>query len=140
MLNHIQPHLPGLPPHDPDDRRAVVVHGPVASDLVGPPPGRILGILVRHPFFAGILVHLIGFDHRVLQRGPIRPGLALGLQPMAQVQEMSPAAGEFPCQLGGGRPLGETAEDQDDLRGTPWVPWKTVPVQALKTRLHREQR
>lgn len=121
MLYHIQSNLISLPPHDAEDGRTVVVHGPVASDLVGPLPGRILGIRVRHPFLSRILVHHIGFDHVVRQGRPIQPGLDLGLdlRPMAQVQEMAAATTEFAIQLGRRHPLGETTEDQDDLRGPP---------------------
>src|SRR5262245_32498234 len=65
VLYHLPPHLARLPPNDPNDRWTVVVHGPVPADLVGPPPRRILRVLVGHSFLAGILVHLIGFDHPV---------------------------------------------------------------------------
>ena len=50
---------------------------------------------------------------------PIQPGLGLGLQPLTQVQEMAPATTEFASQLGRRHPLGETAENQDDLRWPP---------------------
>src|SRR5208337_3171278 len=57
------------------------------------------------------------------QRRPIQPGPAQVLHAMAQVQEVSPAASELPRQLGGGRPLREPAQDQNDLR---WPPMGTL--------------
>jgi hypothetical protein len=91
-------------------------------DLVGPMSGRILRILVWDPFFSGILIHFIRFDVSVFQGFSIQTGLRMGLEFMSKIQEMPSTAGEFPSQLGCGYPLGETAQDEDHLRGPPVGP------------------
>jgi hypothetical protein len=91
-------------------------------DLVGPTPGRILRVLVRDPFFSGILIHFIRFDVSVLQGFSIQIGSRMGLKFMSKIQEMPSATGEFPSQLGGGHPLGKAAQDEDHLRGPPVGP------------------
>jgi hypothetical protein len=91
-------------------------------DLVGPTPGRIFRVLVRNPFYSGILIHFIRFDVSVLQGFSIQTGLRLGLEFVSKIQEMPSTTGEFPSQLSGGNSLSKTTQDQDHLRGPPVGP------------------
>src|SRR5512147_1958572 len=81
MVHYLQPHLTRSTTHNPDDRRTVVLLGPMPSPLVRTPPGWIVRIGMRNAFLARILVHLIGFHLVIVQRCPSRAGLGLGLHP-----------------------------------------------------------
>ena len=69
------------------------------------------------PFFPRVLVHLVGLDEVVRQRGTVRGGGGAGLDLVPQVQQVWPTGPQFAGQLGGGHPLGEPPQDQKDLRG-----------------------
>jgi hypothetical protein len=106
-----------LATNDPDDRGAVVLLRPVPPPLVGSAAGWIVRITMRDALFSRILVHLIRFHFRVLQRRPIEAGSSLRLPLMSQFQEMSAAATQLACQLRCGYALGETPDDEDQHRG-----------------------
>jgi hypothetical protein len=71
------------------------------------------------PFFPRVLVHLVGFSHRVVQAGPVpeEPGGVLG--PVAQGEQFLAVAAQLAGQPGGGDALGEAAEDQHQLDDRP---------------------
>jgi hypothetical protein len=68
------------------------------------------------PFFPRVLVHLIGLGLVVRQRRPVGLGQRPGLDRMSQAEQMLAADADLAGELGGGLPLGDTAEDQKDLR------------------------
>jgi hypothetical protein len=113
----------------------------VAATLVGPAPGRVVGIGVEDAFLAGILIHLVGLDRRVcLQRRRVgRPHRQI-LEPVPQSQQVGPVSFQLEGHPSRGDALGDTTEDQEDLRGRRWVLWNSVPVKALKTRPQASQR
>jgi hypothetical protein len=70
------------------------------------------------PFFPRILEGLVGLQHRVIQRHEVAVAEGPILEPVPQSQQLGAVAAQFAGQLGGGDPLGETAEDQDQLAGS----------------------
>src|SRR3954466_341727 len=71
------------------------------------------------PFFPRVLVHLIGLGHGVAQRVAIQPDQGVALEAVPQGQELHPIASQLPRQPRRRDPLGEAAEDQEELGGTP---------------------
>jgi hypothetical protein len=69
------------------------------------------------PFFPRVLVHLVGFDHRVGERLAGAGPRGRLLEPVPEGQQVGPVALQLAGQLGRGHPLGDAAKDQDDLRG-----------------------
>ena len=91
----------------------------MTTPLVGSSAGRVGGVGVRNAFFPRILVHLIGLDHRVAgQRRRVGRHHRQFLEPVPQAQQVRPVPLQLAGQSGGGGALGDTAEDQQDLRGT----------------------
>jgi hypothetical protein len=81
--------------------------------------GGSAGSSCRMPFFPRVLVQLIGLDGRIAQRVAVQfhPGVLLEAVP--QLQEVLAVAAQLAGQLRRGDTLGEAAEDQHDLGGTP---------------------
>jgi hypothetical protein len=71
------------------------------------------------PFFPRVLVHLVGFSHRVVQAGPVPEEPGGVLEPVAQGEQFLAVAAQLAGQLGGGDALGEAAEDQHQLDDRP---------------------
>jgi hypothetical protein len=69
------------------------------------------------PFFPRILEHLVGLDHRVIERQGIGGPQGVVLELVPQVQQVLPVPVQFASQTGRGRALGDAPEDQEDLRG-----------------------
>jgi hypothetical protein len=69
------------------------------------------------PFFPRIPVGLVGHQHRVIQRHDVAVAEGEILEAVPQVQEFRAVAVQFAGQSGGGDPLGEAAEDQDQFPG-----------------------
>jgi hypothetical protein len=65
------------------------------------------------------LVHLIAFDHRVAQRIAVQPDPGVLLESMPQRQQVPAVATQLAGYLGRRCPLGDAAEDHQDLGGTP---------------------
>jgi hypothetical protein len=61
------------------------------------------------------LVHLIGLGLVVGQGGVVGGIERAGLDPVPQLQEVLATDPDFAGELGGGSPLGDAAEDQEDL-------------------------
>ena len=74
------------------------------------------------PFFPRVLVQLVGLGVVIRQRRAVGVGQRAGLDLVPQSEQMLAADGEFAGELGGGRPLGEAAEDQEDLGGAQMGP------------------
>jgi hypothetical protein len=74
------------------------------------------------PFFPRILVQLIGLGVVIRQRRAVGFGQRAGLDLMSQAEQVLAADAEFAGELGGGRPLGDAAEDQEDLSGAQMGP------------------
>src|SRR3954467_5246165 len=73
------------------------------------------GSVCGTPFFPRVLVHLIGL-RPVVGQGRVVGGVArAGLDPVPQLQEVLAADPDLAGELGGGSPLGDAAEDQEDL-------------------------
>jgi hypothetical protein len=69
------------------------------------------------PFFPRILVQLVGLGVVIRQRCAVGGGQGATLDLMPQPEQVLAADAEFAGELGGGHPLGDAAEDQEDLRG-----------------------
>jgi hypothetical protein len=70
------------------------------------------------PFFPHLLIHLVGLDVVVRQRVVVgQGGQGGGLELVSQAQQVGAVAAELAGQPGGGLPLGEAAEGQDQLGG-----------------------
>jgi hypothetical protein len=69
------------------------------------------------PFFPRILVGLIGLQYRVIQRHDVAVAEGQVLEAVPQVEQLRAVAAQLAGQLGGGHPLGEAAEDQDQFPG-----------------------
>jgi hypothetical protein len=67
-VDDLQPDLARVPADHSGDRRPVGGERPVATPAVGPPPRWVGRIVVQDPFFPRVLIHLIGFDHRITER------------------------------------------------------------------------
>ena len=67
MMTHLQTNLTTFSAHHPGDRGTVILPGAMPFDLVGPPPGWIIGIPMFATLFTCILVHFIGFGDGVEQ-------------------------------------------------------------------------
>jgi hypothetical protein len=69
------------------------------------------------PFSPRILVHLVGLGPVVGQRHAVGGVQRPGLDRMPQAEQVLAADADLAGELGGGLPLGDAAEDQEDLRG-----------------------
>jgi hypothetical protein len=74
------------------------------------------------PFFPRILVQLVGLGVVVWQRCAVGGGQRATLDLMPQPQPMLAADADLAGELGGGHPLGDAAEDQEDLSGAQMGP------------------
>jgi hypothetical protein len=85
------------------------------------------GSSCRIPFFPRILVHLIGLDHGVAQRVAIQPPPRLFLEAVPELEQVLAVAAQLAGHLGGGLAVGDTPEDQEDLRGRAMGPLQGGP-------------
>jgi hypothetical protein len=69
------------------------------------------------PFFPRILVHLVGLDHRVVQRVAVQTDAGALLEPVPQGQQFLAIAAQLARHLRRGGALSDPAEDQKELRG-----------------------
>jgi hypothetical protein len=67
------------------------------------------------PLFPRVLVHLVGLGPVVGQRRVVGGGQRAGPDLVPQFQQVFAADPDLARQLGGGDPLGDAAEDQEDL-------------------------
>jgi hypothetical protein len=67
------------------------------------------------PFFPRVLVHLVGLGVVVRQRLMGRRGQCPGLDLVAEPEQVLAADSDLASELGGRLPLGDAAEDQEDL-------------------------
>jgi hypothetical protein len=74
------------------------------------------------PFFPRILVQLVGLGVVIRQRCAVGGGQGATLDLMPQPEQVLAADAEFAGELGGGHPLGDAAEDQEDLGGAQMGP------------------
>jgi len=92
---------------------------PCPNALLARRRGGSSGSVCGTPFFPRVLVHLVGLDRAVGQRGG--PGLGggpgAGLHPVPPLEQVAAAALQLAGQPGGGAALGEAAEDQHHLAG-----------------------
>jgi hypothetical protein len=79
--------------------------------------GGSFGSLCGTPFFPRVLRHLVGLDLVVRQWRAVGGGQGAGLDLMPQAEQVLAADAELAGELGGGHPLGDAAEDQEDLGG-----------------------
>jgi hypothetical protein len=91
----------------------------VTPAAVGPPPWRVVGVVVRDAFFPRVLVHLVGFGRGIPERVTVQPDPGMLLEAVPQFQQVHPVAAQLTSQLRRRDALGDAAEDQDDLRGSP---------------------
>ena len=70
------------------------------------------------PFFPRVLVHLVRFDHVIVQRVLVQSPPGVLLKSVPQIQEAHAVAVQFAGQLGRRHALGDAAEDGQDLGGT----------------------
>ena len=82
---------------------------------------------MRDPFFSRVLGHLVGLDRRVPRRVAVDPERRVVLELMPRRQELHAVAPQFAGQSRRRDALGEAAEDQDDLGGTPLHPLQGRP-------------
>jgi hypothetical protein len=75
------------------------------------------------PFFPRILVHFVGLGGVIRQRRAVGGGGCTGLDCMSQPEQMLAADADLAGELRGRHPLGDTAEDQEDLCGAEMSPW-----------------
>jgi len=67
MMTHLQTNLTTSSAHHPGYWGTIILPGTVSFDLVGPPPGWIIGITMFSTLFTRILIHFIGFGDGVEQ-------------------------------------------------------------------------
>ena len=79
------------------------------------------------PFFPRVLVHLIGLDHRVIQRVAVQPDPSVLLEAVPQLQEVLAVAAQLAGHLCRGLARGDAAEDQEDLGGAAMRPLEDGP-------------
>ena len=104
MLNHTEPHLTTLASDHGGHRRPVARPGAVPGLRIGPSPGRIERIGVRHPFLPRVLVHLIGLHHRIIQRQRIGGLTSLLLELMTPLEQVRTVPPQFTGELAVGTP------------------------------------
>jgi hypothetical protein len=75
------------------------------------------GSVCGAPFFPRVLVHLVGLDVFVRQRLAVGGGQHAALDLMPQAEHVLAADADLAGELGRGHPLGDAAEDQEDLGG-----------------------
>src|SRR5262249_9534790 len=90
------------------------------------------GSVCGAPFFPRVLVHLVGLGPVVGQRrvvgGIERPRLNL----MSQIQQVLATNFDLAGELGGGHPLGDPAEDQEDLGRAEVCPLPLCSCEHIK--------
>ena len=69
----------------------------------------------RRFLLAGVLVHLVALGHVIAQRVAVQPPLGIALHEPSQLQQVLAIAAQLAGQPRRSGPLGEAAEDQDDL-------------------------
>jgi hypothetical protein len=74
------------------------------------------------PFFPRILVHLVGLGPVVRQGHAVGGGQRTGLDRVPQPEQMLAADPQLAGESRGGLPLGDAAEDQEDLSGAQVCP------------------
>jgi hypothetical protein len=117
-LHHPRPKQAGVTAGHTGYRRPIVGEVAMSPPFVGSSPGWVLGIGVKNALLAGILVHLVGLDLRIVgQRRRVGRLHRSALEPMPQPQQVGPMPIQFAGQLGRGGPLGDPPEDQQNLRG-----------------------
>ena len=82
-------------------------------------------------FFPRVLVHLVGLELGVFQGVAVPPRVGGALEAVPELEQLGAIAVQFPRQPGGGRALGDAADDQEQLGGPAAGP----AVKALKTLL-----
>src|SRR5262245_62535145 len=105
-----------------------------------PCPGRALarrrggssGSRCGTPFSPRVLVGLVGLQHSVVQRHDVAIAVGRALEPVPQLQQLGAVAVQLAGQSRRGDALGEAADDQDQLPGSPLVPFRIRPVKAVK--------
>jgi hypothetical protein len=75
------------------------------------------GSVCGTPFFPRVLVHLVGLGLVVRQRRAVGGGERAGLDRVPQPEQMLAADPDLAGESRRGLPLGDAAEDQEDLRG-----------------------
>jgi hypothetical protein len=75
------------------------------------------GSVCGTPFFPRVLVQLVGLGVVVRQRHAVGVGQRASLDGMPQSEQMLAADPQLAGELRGGHPLGDAAEDQEDLSG-----------------------
>jgi hypothetical protein len=78
------------------------------------------------------LVHLIGLGLVVGQRRVVGGVERAGLDPVPQLQEVLAADPDLAGELGGGSPLGDAAEDQEDLDRAELCPLPMCSCEHIK--------
>jgi hypothetical protein len=68
-----------------------------------------------NPLLAGVLVHLVGLDHRVAQRIAVAPPPGVLLESATQFQPVLAVALQLAGQSDGGHALGDATEREHDL-------------------------
>src|SRR6516165_7893598 len=69
------------------------------------------------PFFPRVLVHLIGLDHRVVQRVAVQADAGALLESVPEGQQLLAIAAQLAGHLRRGGALSDPAEDHQELRG-----------------------
>ena len=72
------------------------------------------------PFFPRVLIHLVGLHGGVIERHRVGRLEGRLLEPVPQLQQVLAVSVQLPGEPGGGLPLGDPPEDQEDL-GRPAV-------------------
>ena len=85
---------------------------------LGGSSGSVCGI----PFFPRILVQLVGLGPVVRQGRAVGGGQRTGLDRVPQPEQMLAADPQLAGEFRGGHPLGDAAEDQEDLGGAEMGP------------------
>jgi hypothetical protein len=68
------------------------------------------------PFFPRVLIHLIGLDHRAVQRVAVQADAGPLLEAVPQAQQLLAITARLAGPLRRGGPLGDPAEDHQQLR------------------------
>jgi hypothetical protein len=84
------------------------------------------------PFFPRILVHLVGLDHRVVQRVAVQADAGALLEPVPQGQQFLAIAAQLAGHLRRGGPLGDPVEDHQQSRGAAMGPPQGGPREGVE--------
>jgi hypothetical protein len=71
------------------------------------------------PFFPRVDVRLVGLDHRVAERVAVQPQRGVVLESVTQLEQVLAVASQLAGELRRRGRLGDTAEDQQQLRRRP---------------------